>query len=218
MNEPRTGVARRGLMLVLSSPSGAGKTTIARALLDADPDVEMSVSVTSRKPRQGETEGMDYIFVTADEFGAMRDREEFLEWALVFDNFYGTPRKRVEQALSNGRDVLFDIDWQGAETLTKTSGEDLVKIFLLPPSASQLRSRLTERAQDPPEVVQKRMAGASNEIQHWDDYDYVVVNRDVDASLAAVRAILEAERHKRERQVGLTDFVGGLQRDLQHDL
>ena len=209
-------------MLVLSSPSGTGKTTIARALLEADPAVEMSVSVTSRAPRNGEVDGKDYTFVTADEFAAMRERDEFLEWALVFDNFYGTPQKPVEEALSSGRDVLFDIDWQGASKLRdreeKQNRADLVTIFLLPPSASALEDRLKERAQDPEDVVRRRMAGASNEIQHWDAYDYVVVNRDVEASLAAVRAILEAERHKRDRQVGLTDFVGVLQRDLQHDL
>lgn len=201
-------------MLVLSSPSGAGKTTIARALLEADAGVQMSISATSRKPRQGETSDKDYMFVDADEFTAMRDRDEFLEWALVFDNFYGTPKKPVEEALADGRDVLFDIDWQGAETLRNTLKNDLVTVFLLPPSAADLEARLAERAQDPQEVVQKRMAGASNEIQHWDDYDYVVVNRNVEESLAAVRAILDAERHKRERQVGLAEFV----RKLQHDL
>jgi len=201
-------------MLVLSSPSGAGKTTIARALLEADAEVQMSVSATSREPRQGEADGEDYIFVDADEFTAMRDRDEFLEWALVFDNFYGTPKRPVEEALADGRDVLFDIDWQGAEALRNTQKNDLVTVFLLPPSAADLQARLAERAQDPPDVVQKRMAGASNEIQHWDDYDYVVVNRNVEESLAAVRAILDAERHKRERQVGLAEFV----RKLQHDL
>jgi len=201
-------------MLVLSSPSGAGKTTIARALLEADAGVQMSVSVTSREPRQGETDGQDYHFVDADKFKSMLDQDEFLEWAVVFDNFYGTPKEPVELALAKGLDVLFDIDWQGTEKLAKSSKKDLVTIFLLPPSAADLQARLTERAQDPPEIVQKRMAGASNEIQHWDDYDYVVVNRDVEESLAAVRAILDAERHKRERQIGLAEFV----RKLQHDL
>lgn len=214
MNEASTSVKRRGLMLVLSSPSGAGKTTIARALLEADPSVQMSVSVTSRERRNGEKDGEDYHFVDADEFTAMRDRGEFLEWAVVFDNFYGTPKEAVEGALANGLDVLFDIDWQGTEKLTKTSENDLVTVFLLPPSAGDLEARLKERAQDPPEVVQKRMAGASNEIQHWDDYDYVVVNRNVGDSLAAVRAILDAERHRRERQVGLDEFVRKLQQDL----
>lgn len=201
-------------MLVLSSPSGAGKTTIARALLEADADVQMSVSVTSRAPRHGEENGEDYQFVDADKFKTMRDREEFLEWAVVFDNYYGTPRKPVEKALASGRDVLFDIDWQGTKALYETSRADLVTIFLLPPSAADLEARLKERAQDPPEVVQRRMAGASNEIQHWDEYDYVVVNRAVEESLAAVRAVLDAERHKRERQVGLADFVHKLQHDL----
>ena len=207
-------IQRRGLMLVLSSPSGAGKTTIARELLQREDDLEMSISVTSRKPRPGEIDGEDYIFVAPDAFTSMRDREEFLEWALVFDNFYGTPRKPVEKALEAGRDVLFDIDWQGAEKLRRSSERDLVTVFLLPPSAEALSERLKARAQDSAEVVARRMAGAANEIQHWDDYNYVIVNSDIENSVAAVQAILAAERLKLERQSGLTQFV----RMLQHDL
>lgn len=207
-------LARRGLMLVLSSPSGAGKTTLSRLLLEADKEIEMSVSVTSRKPRPGEVEGVDYIFVDADTFTRMRDRGEFLEWALVFDNFYGTPKAPVERILATGRDVLFDVDWQGTESLQKAAKTDLVTIFILPPSAGELAHRLKQRAQDPLETVRRRMAGASNEIQHWDDYDYVIINRDVEESLRSVRAILEAERLRRERQPGLAEFVRNLQSEL----
>ena len=201
-------------MLVLSSPSGAGKTTISRQLLTLDRGIEMSISATSRKPRPGEVDGEDYIFVSPDAFSAMRDGNEFLEWAVVFENSYGTPKKPVEQALTAGRDVLFDIDWQGAEKLNATSKADLVTIFLLPPSAEALGDRLRSRAQDTAEVVARRMAGAANEIQHWDDYDYVIVNRDIEESVEAVQAILTAERLKRERQTGLDEFVRGLQRNL----
>lgn len=215
MNKAAQSIARRGMMLVLSSPSGAGKTTIARELLAREAGLEMSVSVTSRKPRPGEIDGEDYIFVESDAFTSMRDGEEFLEWALVFDNFYGTPREPVEAALSAGRDVLFDIDWQGTEKLRRSSESDLVTIFLLPPSAALLNERLKSRAQDSAEVVARRMAGAANEIQHWDDYDYVIVNHDIEESVVAVQAILAAERLKLERQkLGLEQFV----RSLQHDL
>lgn len=202
-------------MLVLSSPSGAGKTTLARGLLDGDGNISMSVSVTTRKPRPGEVDGVDYIFVDKEEFGQRRDRGEFLEWALVFDNFYATPKAAVEAALTQGKDVLFDIDWQGADKLRKTAGTDMVSIFVLPPSAEALEERLKARAQDPEDVVRKRMAGASNEIQHWDVYDYVVVNRDRDESLDQVRAILAAERLRRERRKsGLEQLVGELQDGL----
>lgn len=201
-------------MLVLSSPSGAGKTTLSRLLLEADPNIKMSVSVTSRQQRPGEVDGKDYIFVDADQFATMRDEGAFLEWALVFDNFYGTPRAPVEQALQDGRDVLFDIDWQGTESIQKEAGPDVVSIFILPPSAQELETRLRARAQDTPEVVRRRMAGASNEIQHWDNYDYVIINSDVDQSLQCIRAILEAERLRRERRTGLKDFVRKLQADL----
>ena len=185
---------RRGLMLVLSSPSGAGKTTLARRLLDAEPGVEMSVSCTTRKQRNGEVEGRDYHFIDRETFAGMRDRGEFLEWAVVFDNYYGTPRKPVEEALAAGRDVLFDVDWQGAQSLRDNSPDDVVTVFILPPSGKALEHRLNERAQDAPDVVAARMRGASNEIQHWGEYDYVVINHDIDQALAAVRAILAAER------------------------
>jgi len=201
-------------MLVLSSPSGAGKTTLARKLLEAEAGMEMSVSVTTRPKRPGEAEGKDYIFVSPDAFTAMRDKGELLEWALVFENIYGTPKAPVERALDKGRDVLFDIDWQGAEKLTKTAHGDLVSVFILPPSAEALETRLKDRAQDSAEVVRRRMAGASNEIQHWDEYDYVVINIDVEATLRELRAILAAERLKRTRRTGLDDFVRGIQKKL----
>lgn len=206
--------ARRGLMLVLSSPSGAGKTTLARRLLDAEPDVEMSVSCTTRKKRAGEVEGRDYHFVDREDFAQMRDAGEFLEWAVVFDHFYGTRRQPVEQALKAGRDILFDVDWQGAASLRDEAKDDVVSVFILPPSGKALEQRLNERAQDSDEVVRRRMQGASNEIQHWDEYDYVVVNYDVDRSLAAIRAILAAERLRRRRLTGLRDFVQGLIAEL----
>lgn len=202
-------------MLVLSSPSGAGKTTLSRDLLEAeDQDLKMSVSATTRKPRPGEVEGKDYFFVDKETFNAMRDEDAFLEWALVFDHFYGTPRAPVENALREGKDVLFDIDWQGTQKLRDTCGGDLVTVFILPPSMSALEERLKARAQDSDDIVRKRMAGAANEIQHWTEYDYVIVNEDVDTSLAAIRAILAAERLRRERCEGLKDFVRGLQSQL----
>jgi len=199
-------------MLVLSSPSGAGKTTLSRKLLEAESGLEMSVSVTTRPMRPGEVDGEDYIFVSSEEFNAMRDEGDLLEWALVFDNFYGTPKSLVEKALQQGRDVLFDIDWQGAENLTKTDHEkDLVTVFILPPSADELESRLKGRAQDTPEVVKRRMAGASNEIQHWDDYEYVVINTNAEQSLQELKAVLAAERLRRIRRIGLAKFVRGIQ-------
>jgi guanylate kinase len=198
-------------MLVLSSPSGAGKTTLARKLREGDEDIIiMSVSHTTRERRKGEKEGKDYHFVDKDTFAAMRDRGDFLEWAVVFDNYYGTTREPVEQALAGGRDVLFDVDWQGADALRKSAPDDVVSVFILPPSAEDLEQRLNVRAEDPPEVVRRRMRGASNEIQHWDEYDYVVVNHDVDQSATALRAILAAERLRRERLTGLKSFVQGL--------
>jgi len=205
---------RRGLMLVLSSPSGAGKTTLARRLLDAEPGIEMSVSCTTRKQRNGEVEGRDYHFIDRETFAGMRDRGEFLEWAVVFDNYYGTPRKPVEELLAAGRDVLFDVDWQGAQSLRDDSPDDVVTVFILPPSGRALEQRLTERAQDAPEVVAARMRGASNEIQHWGEYDYVVINHDIDQALAAVRAILAAERLRCTRLTGLKDFVQSLLAEL----
>ena len=209
-----TGVARRGLMLVLSSPSGAGKTTIARRLREEDNSIEMSISHTTRPRRNGEKNGKDYHFVDRETFTRMRDQGEFLEWAVVFDNFYGTTRKPVEDALAAGRDVLFDVDWQGAASLRDQAKNDVVTVFILPPTAADLEQRLNERAQDSPEIVRRRMLGASNEIQHWDEYDYVVINHDIGCSVEAVRAILAAERLRRTRLTGLKQFVKKLQTEL----
>jgi len=201
---------RRGLMLVLSSPSGAGKTTLARRLLEADPGVVPSISCTTRKQRKGEVEGRDYHFIDRETFTRMRDSGEFLEWAVVFDNYYGTTRKPVEEALAAGRDVLFDVDWQGAASLRAKARDDVVSVFILPPTAADLEQRLNVRAQDPPEIVRRRMLGASNEIQHWTEYDYVVVNYDIDQSVATIRAVLTAERLRRTRLTGLKEFVQNL--------
>ena len=203
-------IRRRGLMLVLSSPSGAGKTTIARELLATDPQLEMSVSATTRSPRPGETAGKDYHFVDIATFERMVAEGEMLEHAKVFDNYYGTPSKPVRDALADGKDVLFDIDWQGTQQLSQTARGDLVSIFILPPAVEELERRLKSRAQDSDEVVRKRMAKAGDEMSHWPEYDYIVVNHHLDSSVASVKAILTAERLKRERQVGLPDFVNQL--------
>ena len=208
------GIARRGLMLILSSPSGAGKTTIAGRLLEIEPNLSMSVSATTRPPRPGEVDGRDYVFLDSETFEGLKARDGLLEWAEVFGNRYGTPRAPVEAAMAAGRDVLFDIDWQGTQQLAEKARDDVVRVFILPPTAQALEDRLRRRAQDSDEVVAKRMAGAHGEISHWDAYDYVVINRDVEESLAAVRAILTAERHRRARCMGLGDFV----RDLQSEL
>ena len=207
------GVTRRGLMLVLSSPSGAGKTTLAR-ILSSDPGIAMSISHTTRPKRKGEQDGIDYHFVDRDTFTQMRDHGEFLEWAVVFDNYYGTTQQPVEQSLSNGCDVLFDVDWQGAASLREKAKDDVITVFILPPTAADLERRLNIRAQDPPETVRRRMLGASNEIRHWKDYDYVVVNYNVEQSISAVRSILAAERLRRARLTGLKDFVQNLQAEL----
>ena len=200
-------ITRRGLMLVLSSPSGAGKTTLARGLLKADNSIAMSVSVTTRKPRPGEQDGKDYHFVDTQGFGEMRNRGDLLEHAKVFDNYYGTPKAPVKAALQEGRDVLFDIDWQGTQQLQEAAADDLVKVFILPPTAAELEKRLNSRAQDSAETVAARMAKASDEISHYPEYDYIIVNQDAEASLAQLNSILTAERLKRGRQTGLSDFV-----------
>jgi guanylate kinase len=207
-------IARRGLMLVLSSPSGAGKTTLSRKLLETDPGVELSVSVTTRKQRPGEIDGRDYHFIDAARFDAMVKGGELLEWAQVFGHRYGTPRAPVEAALTNGHDVLFDIDWQGTQQLREKADHDLVSIFVLPPSMADLERRLRRRAQDPDEVIRARMATATDEMSHWAEYDYVVINTDVDRAFREVHTILAAERLKRERQTGLSDFVRRLQAQL----
>jgi guanylate kinase len=204
---PDREIKRRGLMLVLSSPSGAGKTTIARKLLEREPNLKMSVSVTTRPRRRGEVQGIDYRFVEANAFGEMVNRGELLEHAKVFGHYYGTPRKPVEAALAAGRDMLFDIDWQGTQQLAQRAGSDLVKVFILPPSTAELERRLMGRAQDSTEVVASRMAKAADEMSHWPEYEYIVINVEVEGSVAEVRAILVAERLRRARQVGLVDFV-----------
>jgi guanylate kinase len=211
---PAHEIARRGLLYILSSPSGAGKTTLARRLISSDPGIAMSVSVTTRKPRPGEVDGQDYFFVDHARFEAMRDKGELLEWARVFENFYGTPKAAVTKAIEAGQDVLFDIDWQGAQQLTEKMAGDVVRVFVLPPSGKVLEDRLKSRAQDPPEVVARRMAAASAEISHWAEYDYVIVNVDLEESTRAVSAILISERLKRERLKGLASFV----RDMQSGL
>ena len=194
-------------MFVLSSPSGAGKTTISRKLLQTDPNLSLSVSHTTRKRRPGESAGHDYHFVDEPSFNAAIVDEEFLEWAKVFDHYYGTPKAPVEEALIQGQDILFDIDWQGTQQLGQSARGDLVTVFLLPPSWGELERRLVERAQDTREVVQSRMAKAVDEISHWAEYDYVIVNDDLEKAIAQVRAILESERSKRVRQVGMSQFV-----------
>ena len=209
------GVERRGLMFVLSSPSGAGKTTLSRMLIERMPGLKMSVSATTRKKRPGEVEGRDYLFVDEARFEDMVKRAELLEWATVFDNRYGTPRAPVEAALSKGEDVLFDIDWQGTQQLREKARADVVSVFILPPSATDLEQRLHSRAQDSREVIRSRMSRASHEMSHWAEYDYIVINHEVDAAFAEVQSILKAERLKRERRVGLTTFVRKLQQQLE---
>ncbi len=208
-------VERRGLMFVLSSPSGAGKTTLSRMLVAETPDLRMSVSATTRPMRPGEVEGRDYLFVDKDRFEHMTKHDELLEWAVVFDNRYGTPRAPVESALSSGQDVLFDIDWQGTQQLREKAREDVVSVFILPPSAADLEKRLHTRAQDSDEVIRDRMSRATHELSHWAEYDYIVVNHNVDEAFAEVQSILKAERLKRERRTGLTTFVRDLQRQLE---
>jgi guanylate kinase len=207
-------IERRGLLLVLSSPSGAGKTTLARRLVEADSDISMSVSVTTRKPRPGEEDGRDYTFVDEAAFKRMAEGGALLEWARVFDNYYGTPRAQVEAAITQGKDILFDIDWQGAQQLSEKMKHDVVRVFILPPSAASLEQRLRARAQDPEDIVRRRMDKASDEISHWPEYDYVIVNTDLPTSMEGLTAILTAERLRRERLNGLTSFVRGMQAKL----
>jgi guanylate kinase len=205
------GLARRGLLFILSSPSGAGKSTISRRLLGADQQITMSVSATTRPPRPGEVEAKDYFFLNDAAFDAAIANREFYEWAHVFDHRYGTPRAPVEQALAHGRDILFDIDWQGAQQLYQQVGSNVVRVFILPPSLAELERRLTARRTDSTAVIARRMARAADEISHWDGYDYVLINDDVERCFAQVHEILRVERLRRTRQTGLIDFVRGLQ-------
>jgi len=198
---------RRGLMLVLSSPSGAGKTTISRRLLYTEANLSLSISATTRPPRPGEEEGKDYFFVSAARFTAMVEKGELLEHAVVFGHNYGTPKAPVEEALESGRDVLFDIDWQGTQQLRESAREDLVSVFILPPSTAELERRLHARAQDSDEVVRGRMAKAADEMSHWAEYDYIIINDNLENSVRQVEAILTAERLRRERRIGLRAFV-----------
>ena len=207
-------MARRGLMLVLSSPSGAGKTTLSRLLLEADTSIALSVSVTTRAPRANETDGRDYHFIDKARFESMVGRGELLEWAEVFGNLYGTPRKPVEDALAAGRDVLFDIDWQGTQQLREKARSDMASIFVLPPSIRELERRLHTRAQDNDRVIKSRMAKAGDELSHWAEYDYVIVNDDIARALAQVREILTVERLKRERQPWVSAYVRRLLAEL----
>ena len=202
-----TKIPRRGLMLVLSSPSGAGKTTLSRGLLASDSNIVLSVSATTRKKRPNESEGRDYFFVSRDGFDAAIEAGEFLEYATVFDHLYGTPKKPVMDALAAGQDVLFDIDWQGTQQLKERAREDLVSVFVLPPTHDELERRLRIRAQDSDDVVRKRMSKAADEISHWPEYDYVIVNDDLAIAQEKIKAILDAERLRLTRQVGLSDFV-----------
>jgi len=205
--DPSLGRVRRGLLIVLSSPSGAGKSTLSRMLMAADDDISMSVSATTRPKRSGEQEGVDYHFVDDPEFDRLIDAGEFVEWAPVFGYRYGTPKAPVKAALKDGRDILFDIDWQGTQQLHAAMGEDLVRIFLLPPSMGELERRLQERGTDSDHVIADRMSRAAAEISHWAEYDYVLVNRDAELCLAQIRTIVAAERLKRARQIGLVAFV-----------
>lgn len=207
-------ISRRGFMLVLSSPSGAGKTTISHELLKQDDKIDISVSATTRAPRDGEEDGIHYHFMDKSVFQNLLLQDKFLEWAEVFGNYYGTPTEAVEKSLAAGRDILFDIDWQGTREIRQKKREDLVSIFILPPSAEELENRLVSRGKDSSEVIKHRMEKAASEISHWDEYDYVIVNRDIDDSVRRVKAILMAERLKRERRPGLYDFIERMQADL----
>jgi len=203
-------LVRRGIMFVLSSPSGAGKSTLARLLLDAERDIKLSISVTTRKRRQSELEGVHYQFVGERQFLAMRDRGDLLEWAHVHGNYYGTPRDPVDAAIEEGGDILFDIDWQGTLQLYENRREDVVSVFVLPPSMAELRSRLERRAEDQPEVISQRLKNATEEMNHWNEYDYVLINDDLQAAYEKVHAILTVERLRRQRRTAISEFVGRL--------
>jgi guanylate kinase len=203
-------IARRGLMLVLSSPSGAGKSTIARTLLETDKQISLSVSVTTRQRRPSEIADVHYHFKSVREFERMRDTDDLLEWAQVHGNFYGTPREPVEQAMADGRDMLFDIDWQGAQQLQEKMSADVVSVFILPPTMTELQSRLHRRAEDTEAVIATRLANSRSEIEHWREYDYVIVNDDLSVAFEAVQSIVRAERLRRDRRHGMFDFVRGL--------
>lgn len=209
-----TPLQRRGLMFVLSSPSGAGKTTITRALLKNNQDLEISISATTRQRRPGEVDGQDYYFVDIPQFNAMVEGGEMLEHAKVFNNYYGTPRQPVEEALSRGHDVIFDIDWQGTQQLREIARDDLVTVFILPPNAKELERRLRARNQDPEETIRHRMDKASDEMTHYSEYDYVLINNNVDMAIQQAQHILNSERLKRHRLAGLSDFVRGLKDGL----
>lgn len=207
---------RSGLLIILSSPSGAGKTTLSRRLLADDDAISFSISATTRKPRPGEVDGREYFFKTQEEFKVMVGRGEMLEHAEVFGNFYGTPKAPVEQAIAQGKDVIFDVDWQGGQQIRGSAlGKFTVSIFILPPSIAELESRLEKRGQDSPEVVAGRMAKSRDEISHWAEYDYVLVNENLDVCEEQLRDILSAERLRKDRQVGLVDFVKGLNREFE---
>ena len=211
IHQPMTaGIDRRGLMLVMSSPSGAGKSTLARNLLRDEPALSLSVSVTTRERRGSEIDGKDYHFISQRDFEIMRDTGGLLEWAEVHGNYYGTPLEPVQQAMSEGRDMLFDIDWQGALQMFDTARADIVSIFILPPSMVELQSRLVRRAEDAPDVIAKRLENSRTEMQHWSEYDYIIENDDLDTSFLEVLSILKAERLRRDRRVGVHDFVDGL--------
>jgi len=214
MADQHRSVERRGLMFVLSSPSGAGKTTLSRMLMGEVAGLDLSVSATTRPKRPGEVDGKDYHFVDQDRFAAMVEAGDMLEWAHVFGHSYGTPRAPVEAALQGGKDVLFDIDWQGTQQLRDKVPQDVVSLFILPPSVGALEQRLRTRAQDSDEVIAQRMHKAGDEMSHWDAYDYIVINRDLDEAFANVKAILFAERLRRERQIGLSNFVRDLRAQL----
>ena len=213
--KPSETIARRGLMLVLSSPSGAGKTTLSRRLLEEDGGVTLSISVTTRKMRPGEKDGRDYHFIDQHRFDELIDKDELLEYAEVFDNYYGTPRTPVMDALAKGRDVLFDIDWQGTRQLLDKMRDDVVTVFVLPPSADELKARLERRAEDSQSIIAQRLQNALEEISHWREYDYILVNRDLDKSFMRLRAILTAERLKRVKMLDLEPFADRLLEDLR---